>query len=109
MEKTLMRARGARSLRGVKTYFVYILTNQSRTLYVGMTNNLARRVAQHKEGEVPGFTKRYRIKRLVYFEEFRNVRDAIAREKEIKGWRRAKKTALIESLNPRWDEIEVLP
>ena len=104
-----MLARGARSLRGVKTYFVYILTNQSRTLYVGMTNNLARRVAQHKGGEVPGFTKRYRIKRLVYFEQFHNVRDAIAREKEIKGWRRAKKTALIESLNPRWDEIQVLP
>ena len=98
----------SRSVVDVKTYFVYIMTNQSRTLYVGMTNNLGRRVAEHKEGKVPGFTRRYRAKQLVYLEEFRNVRDAIAREKHIKGWRREKKIALIESMNPRWDEIEVL-
>ena len=92
----------------MRTYFVYIMTNQSRTLYVGMTNDLARRVAQHKEHEIPGFTQRYRIDQLVYFEEYRRARDAIAREKEIKGWRRQKKIDLIESLNPRWEELSVL-
>jgi putative endonuclease len=93
----------------VRTHFVYILTNHSRTLYVGMTNNLARRVAEHREGQVPGFTQRYRIRQLVYFEEFRDVRDAIAREKQIKGWRRDKKVALVESFNPRWDNLSVVP
>ena len=98
-----------RSVATVRAYFVYIMTNPSRTLYVGMTNDLARRVHEHNEGATPGFTRKYGLKQLVYFEEFRDVRDAIAREKEIKGWRREKKTALIESFNPHWDDLRVVP
>ncbi len=81
------------------------MTNKFRTLYVGMTNNLRSRVSQHKLKQIPGFTKRYNITILVYFEEFSDVRYAIAREKEIKKWRREKKIKLIESVNPNWDEI----
>ena len=89
----------------MKQYFVYIMTNRSHTLYVGMTNDLARRVYDHKEKLVPGFTRRYNIDRLVYFESFGDVRDAIAREKQIKGWLRKKKIALIESSNPEWADL----
>ena len=76
-------------------------------MYVGMTNNLARRVAEHREGLVPGFTRRYGVKQLAYFEDFQSAREAIEREKQIKGWRREKKIALIESFNPRWDDLQV--
>jgi len=86
-------------------YYVYILSSRSRNLYTGVTNNLARRVSEHREGRIPGFTHRYRIHRLVYFESYRDVRDAISREKEIKGWRRSKKVALIEEHNRRWDDL----
>ena len=102
-----MATGGTRNLICVKRYFVYIMTNNSRTLYVGMTNNLARRVAEHREGLVPGFTRRYGVKQLAYFEDFQSAREAIEREKEIKGWRREKKIALIESFNPRWDDLQV--
>src|SRR6516165_2803993 len=78
-------------------FYVYILASKSRRLYTGMTNWLFRRVMEHKSGEVEGFTKRYKINRLVYYEEFKYVRNCIAREKEIKGWSREKKVALIES------------
>jgi putative endonuclease len=67
-------------------YFVYILTNRTRTLYVGVTNDLLRRVYEHRSGAIRGFTTKYKIHRLVYFEEFVDIRQAIAREKEIKGW-----------------------
>ena len=87
-----------------KTYWVYILASRSRNLYTGVTNNLHRRLVEHREGRVPGFTSRYRIFRLVHGEPFRDVRDAIAREKEIKGWRREKKIALIERGNPTWED-----
>ena len=70
-----------------------------------MTNNLSRRVAEHRDGATGGFTRKYRINQLVYFEEFRDVRDAIAREKQIKAWRREKKIALIEGMNPHWDDL----
>jgi len=70
-----------------------------------MTNNLRRRVSEHRQKIVPGFTLHYRIHRLVYFEPFPNVRDAIAREKRIKGWRRQKKVAFVESVNPTWDDL----
>jgi putative endonuclease len=83
-----------------KTYFVYIMTNRSGTLYTGVTNNLERRVYEHKQKKIPGFTKKYNIDRLVYYEETPNIEEAIAREKQIKGWLRKKKIALIESLNP---------
>jgi putative endonuclease len=87
------------------TYFVYILTNRSGTLYVGMTNDLRRRVYQHKNKLIEGFTSRYKIDRLVYFESTTSVRSAIAREKQIKRWRREKKAALIESTNRDWKDL----
>ncbi|MBK8900398.1 MAG: GIY-YIG nuclease family protein [Anaerolineaceae bacterium] len=86
-------------------YFVYILSSLSGTLYVGMTNNLTRRVYEHKAKETEGFTKRYNVDRLVYFEEFSDVRDAIAREKSIKKWNRRKKVELIKSMNPAWRDL----
>ena len=88
-----------------KSYWTYILASRSRVLYVGVTNNLARRVAEHRAGEGGHFTKRYRVHRLVHAEERYDVRDAIAREKQIKGWTRAKKVALIERENPAWRDL----
>ncbi|MBN1934179.1 MAG: GIY-YIG nuclease family protein [Anaerolineae bacterium] len=88
-----------------KQYYVYIMTNHSGTLYTGMTNDLKRRVWQHKQKLVEGFTKRYNITRLIYWEETGDVNVAIAREKEIKGWVRAKKIALIEADNPGWKDL----
>jgi putative endonuclease len=86
-------------------YYVYIMTNRSGTLYTGVTNDLTRRVYEHKQKLVPGFTKRYNIDRLIYAEWYTDLRDAIAREKEVKGWRRSKKIALIEQENPAWDDL----
>src|SRR5712692_8368114 len=88
-----------------RTYCVYILASRSRNLYTGVTGNLERRLIEHREGLVPGFTTRYRIFRLVHFETFGDIRDAIAREKEIKGWRREKKIRLIEHDNPTWGDL----
>jgi len=90
-----------------KQYYVYIMTNRSRTLYTGVTSDLERRVYEHKRKLVPGFTAKYRIKQLVYFEVTQDVHAAIAREKQIKGWLRAKKVALIESVNPEWNDLSV--
>jgi putative endonuclease len=89
----------------MKRYYVYILTNVSRTLYVGVTNDLIRRIYEHQQKLVPGFTRRYNINRLVYFEETGDVETAIAREKQIKGWLREKKVQLIESANPDWKDL----
>ena len=87
-------------------YWVYILANKHRsTLYIGVTNDLERRVAEHKLGEVPGFTQRYQLKHLVWFEHFREIDEAIATEKKLKGWLRSKKNALIEKTNPRWMDL----
>jgi putative endonuclease len=88
-----------------RAYCVYILASRSRNLYVGVTNNLRRRLVEHCEGLVPGFTSRYRIFRLVHYEVFRDVRHAIAREKEIKAWRREKKLWLIGRANPTWEDL----
>ena len=88
-----------------KEYYVYIMTNKSRTLYTGMTNNLMRRVHEHKHKLVPGFTSKYNIQYLVYYEATPDVHTAIAREKQIKGWLRAKKIALINSINPQWKDL----
>ena len=88
-----------------RTYCVYILASRSRNLYTGVTNNLQRRIVEHREGLVPGFTARYRIFRLVHFELFGDIRYAIAREKEIKAWRREKKIWLIERHNPTWEDL----
>jgi putative endonuclease len=88
-----------------RTYAVYIMASRSRVLYTGVTNNIELRTFQHKHGTVPGFTKRYFVTKLVYFEIWRDVRGAIAREKQIKGWLRSKKVALIESKNPKWLDL----
>ena len=89
----------------IKQYCVYIMTNKSRTLYVGVTNDLQRRVYEHKNKLIEGFTKKYNITRLVYYEPMNDVRVAIAREKQIKGWLRARKIALIDSTNPQWKDL----
>lgn len=86
-------------------YYVYIMTSPSGTLYIGMTNNLQRRVYEHKHGLTEGFTKKYNITHLVYFEETSDIQSAITREKEIKKWRRSKKISLVESLNPKWQDL----
>jgi putative endonuclease len=89
----------------VKTYYVYIMASRSRTLYTGVTSNLERRVSEHQRQLVPGFTSRYRVERLVYYETYGDIRAAISREKRIKGWRREKKLALIRSMNPGWSDL----
>lgn len=86
-------------------YYVYIMTNRSKTLYTGVTNDLMRRVYEHKNKMIDGFTKKYNIINLVYYEETNDIQTAIAREKQIKGWLRGKKIALIESVNPKWNDL----
>jgi putative endonuclease len=92
-------------LRREKRYYVYILASKNRVLYVGVTGFLMARVLQHKSGECEGFTQRYKVNRLVYFEVFQYVNNAIARETEIKKWRREKKVALFEADNPTWEDL----
>jgi putative endonuclease len=89
----------------MRQYWVYILANIHRTLYIGVTSDLQARVRQHKLGMLPGFTARYHVDRLVYCESTSDVYEALAREKQLKGWVRRRKTALIESLNPQWDDL----
>lgn len=90
----------------MKQYWAYILTNYTNTvLYTGVTNDLERRVCEHKHKLIKGFTKQYNLYKLVYFEVFSAINDAIAAEKQIKGWTRARKVALIESMNPRWLDL----
>ena len=92
-----------------KNYFVYIMTNRSnKVLYTGVTSDLTRRTYEHKNKLVDGFTKKYNVSKLVYFEQFSKIDDAILVEKKIKGWLRVKKIQLIESLNPGWVELEIL-
>jgi putative endonuclease len=86
-------------------YYVYIVASRTRVLYTGMTNNLRHRVAQHKLGTAPGFTDSYNCNRLVWFERYQYVRSAIVREKQIKGWTRAKKLALINEMNSSWADL----
>ena len=86
-------------------YYVYVLTNNKGTLYTGVTNNLERRMYEHKHGLVDGFTRKYKVARLLHYEGSDDVRSAIGREKEIKRWRREKKLALIESANPSWVDL----
>ncbi|MDQ6860755.1 MAG: GIY-YIG nuclease family protein [Verrucomicrobiota bacterium] len=86
-----------------------MMTNAGRSvLYIGVTNSLVRRVSQHRRGEIEGFTKRYRLNRLVYFESFEEPRVAISREKELKGWTRAKKNALVATKNPKWTDLSAI-
>jgi len=88
-----------------RQYYVYIITDRSRTLYIGVTNDLERRVHEHKSESIEGFTKRYKMHRLVYFDATSNIEGAITREKEIKRWRRSKKIDLIEADNPGWKDL----
>lgn len=89
----------------MKSYYVYILSNSSKTLYIGVTNNLERRMYEHKNKLIEGFTKKYNLTKLVYFEVCNNINDAIRREKQLKNWHRAWKINLIEELNPNWNDL----
>jgi putative endonuclease len=86
-------------------FWVYILSSRSGTLYVGVTGYLARRIHHHKIDSIEGFTEKYQVHRLVYYEAFDHVLNAIFREKQLKGWRRQKKMALVETTNPRWQDL----
>ena len=87
-------------------YYTYILTTKNnKMLYIGVTGDLQRRLYEHKNKLLDGFSKKYNINKLVYFEEFQDIEDAIAREKQLKGWKRAKKDSLITADNPKWDEL----
>jgi putative endonuclease len=88
-----------------RTFHVYILAGESGVLYTGMTNNLMRRIVEHKQKKIPGFTSKYNVTKLVWFEAHGRAVSAIAREKQIKGWSRAKKVALIEAMNPHWKDL----
>jgi len=88
-----------------RRYYVYILASYSGTLYIGVTGNLRRRIWQHKQHVIEGFTAEYDVTRLLYFEVYHEVLNAIAREKQLKGWKHAKKIALIETKNPKWEDL----
>ena len=92
-------------------YYVCIMASRSGTLYTGVTNDLNRRVGEHKEGQIPGFTRRYKVSRLVYYESHHEVNTAISREKRIKRWRREKKIQLVETINSSWNDLsrEIAP
>ncbi len=92
-------------MREKKLYYVYIVGSISGTLYIGVTSNLERRVMQHKHHVFDGFTDKYDVERLLYFEVYDIVQNAIGREKQLKGWKRAKKIALIEAMNPTWKDL----
>ena len=88
------------------TYYVYIMaSSRNGTLYIGVTNDLVRRVFEHKNHMFPGFTSRYNVIKLVYYDAFHNIQDAIYQEKRLKNWRRNWKKDLIESMNPKWDDL----
>lgn len=87
------------------SYYVYILASESGTLYTGVSNNLERRIFEHKQDLIEGFSKKYHCHRLVYYEHYNNINTAIAREKQIKNWNRKKKEYLIKTLNPRWNDL----
>lgn len=88
-------------------YWIYIASSISRKIYIGVTNNLKRRIFEHREGKIEGFTKKYNIKKLVYYEETNDIRCAIEREKQLKKWRRDKKINLIEKMNSSWRDLSV--
>jgi len=105
-----MSSRAAQTARDpaveVKTFYVYFMTNRSRVvIYTGVTNSLERRAWFHRNNTTRSFTKAYKVDRLVYYEQFNEARDAISREKEIKGWRRQKKIDLVQTLNPKWRDL----
>jgi putative endonuclease len=89
----------------MRHYYVYIMASKSRVLYIGITNDICRRVWEHRRNAFPGFTSKYRIHRLVHYETFKYVGNAITREKQLKGWLRSKKLALISCTNPTWEDL----
>lgn len=92
----------------MKNYYIYILTNENNhVIYVGMTSDLEKRILQHKQKLVKGFTEKYNVNKLVYYEETKDVMAAIEREKQIKKWRREKKNQLVEFLNPEWKDLSL--
>jgi putative endonuclease len=99
------RPKNLRRTRMMKEYYVYIMTNNSWTLYTGVTDNLLRRVYEHKNKLVAGFTQKYNITKLVHYEITSDVQAAIRREKQIKGWLRKKKMALVAATNPEWRDL----
>ena len=91
----------------LKQYYVYIISSISKKIYIGVTNDLLRRISEHKEEKIDGFTKKYKIKKLVYYEETNDIRCAIEREKQLKRWRREKKIKLIERCNSQWNDLSL--
>ena len=91
----------------MREYYVYIMASRGKTLYIGVTNDLVRRAFEHKEGLTGSFTARYKITKWVYVENTNDVRAAIEREKQLKAWRRSKKVALVESVNPEWKDLSL--
>lgn len=101
-----LRLQGEVFMAYTKSYYVYLLTNwNNQVMYVGVTNDLNRRIYEHKNKMVEGFTAKYNLSKLIYFEETNDINAAIAREKEIKRWRREKKNKLVEQLNPQWKDL----
>ncbi|MBI4744939.1 MAG: GIY-YIG nuclease family protein [Actinobacteria bacterium] len=95
-------------MSAIRIYYVYLLTNwNNKVIYVGVTNDLERRIYEHKNKLIKGFTEKYNVTKLVYFEETQNIIAAIEREKEIKKWRREKKNQLVNLINPRWDDLSL--
>ncbi|MGM9736215.1 MAG: GIY-YIG nuclease family protein [Candidatus Cryptobacteroides sp.] len=89
-----------------KTYYIYFLSSSNNnTLYIGVTNNLERRIEEHRSGLIPGFTQKYNCHKLVYYEEYSDVNEAIAREKQLKKWSRSKKNELVDIANPEWKDL----
>ena len=89
-------------------YYIYILTNSNgKVMYIGVTNDLKRRLTEHKSGHIHGFTQKYNIHKLVYFEKYSSINDAIKREKQLKKWRREKKNSLVEEVNPNWIDLSL--
>jgi putative endonuclease len=95
----------SRKVHVMRTYYVYMVASLQKALYVGVTNDLRRRIYEHKTGLIPGFTTRYRVNRLVYYEAHGDIRAAITREKQLKGWLRKRKVALIEAQNAEWEDL----
>ena len=91
----------------MQEYYVYIMTSRNRTLYIGVTKDLTRRVYEHKQQLTVAFTKKYNVSSLLFYETTSDVEAAIAREKQLKGWRRSKKIALIEATNPEWNDLSL--
>jgi putative endonuclease len=92
----------------MRDYYFYILSNAAKTLYISVANNLKRRMYEHKNKLISGFTKKYNLTKLIYYETITDIRDAIYREKQLKGWLRSKKTALIEESNSGWDDLSLV-